>query len=77
MKTYTYSDARQQFSSVLESAQKDGKVLVKRRDGRVFSIRPEKPMKSPFEVPGIKTSVSTQDILDTLREERGTTSRWR
>ena len=77
MKIYTYSDARQKFSSVLELAQKEGKVLVKRRDGRIFSIKPEKTSKSPFDVPGIKTEVSTKEILDTLREERGRTSRWR
>ena len=77
MKIYTYSDARQKFSSVLELAQKEGKVLVKRRDGRMFSISPEKTSKSPFDVPGIKTEVSTQEILDVLREERGRSSRWR
>ena len=38
MKIFTYSDARQKFSSVLESAQKEGKVLVKRRDGRCFQF---------------------------------------
>ena len=54
MKIFTYSDARQKFSSVLESAQKEGKVLVKRRDGRVFSIRPEKSSKSPFDISGSK-----------------------
>ena len=76
MKIYTYSDARQKFSSVLELAQKEGKVLIKRRDGRMFSIRPERAKKSPLDVPGIKTRVSTQEIVDTLREERGRTSQW-
>lgn len=76
MKIFTYSDARQKFSSVLESAQKEGKVLVRRRDGRLFSIRPEISAKSPFDVPGISSSIKTEEILDTLREERGRTSRW-
>jgi hypothetical protein len=77
MKIFTYSDARQKFSSVLESAQKDGKVLVKRRDGRVFSIRPEQASSSPFDVTGVKSSIKTSEIVDTLREARGRTSRWR
>jgi len=70
MKIFTYSDARQKFSSVLECAQKEGKVLVKRRDGRVFSIRPEKSSKSPFDVQGVKSSVTTKQIIETLREAR-------
>ena len=70
MKIFTYSDARQKFSSVLECAQKEGKVLVKRRDGRVFSIRPEKSSKSPFDVQGVKSSVTTKEIIESLREAR-------
>lgn len=70
MKVFTYSDARQKFSSVLESAQKEGKVLVRRRDGRMFSIRPEKSSKSPFDVQGVKSSVTTKDIIETLRDAR-------
>ena len=70
MKIFTYSDARQKFSSVLESAQKEGKVLVKRRDGRLFSIRPEKSSTSPFDIPGIKSSVTTKEIIESLREAR-------
>jgi len=77
MKIFTYSDARQKFSSVLESAQKEGKVLIKRRDGRLFSIRPESGSESPFDVTGLKTKVKTEEILETLREERGRTNRWR
>jgi hypothetical protein len=70
MKVYTYSDARQKFSLVLESAQKEGKVLVRRRDGRLFSISPERTTKSPFDVKGIRSPVTTADILETLRETR-------
>ena len=75
MKIYTYSDARQKFSAVLESAQKDGKVLIRRRDGRLFSLRPELEKVSPLDVPGIRSSVTTSDIIETLREERSRTSR--
>jgi antitoxin Phd len=70
MKIFTYSDARQKFSSVLESAQQEGKVLVRRRDGRLFSIRPEKSSESPFDVRGVKSSVTTKEIVETLREVR-------
>ena len=77
MTKFTYSDAQQRFSSVLDSAQKEGKALVRRRDGRLFSIRPENASASPFDVPGVKTSVVTGEILETLKEERARTNRWR
>lgn len=70
MKIFTYSDARQKFSYVLESAQKDGKVLIRRRDGRIFSIRPETSSKSPFDILGVETSVTTTEIIESLRESR-------
>lgn len=70
MKIFTYSDARQKFSSVLESAQKEGKVLIRRRDGRLFSIRPEKLSESPFDIKGVKSSITTKEIIETLREAR-------
>lgn len=77
MKLYTYSDARQQFSKVLETASKEGKVLIRRRDGSLFSLVPEKRSQSPFDVDGISTGVSTKDIVGTLRSERGRTGRER
>ena len=76
MKVFTYSDARQRFSSVLKSAKKEGKVLIKRRDGSLFSIQPEVAESSPFDVASVKSEVATEEILKTLREERGRTSRW-
>jgi antitoxin (DNA-binding transcriptional repressor) of toxin-antitoxin stability system len=70
MKLYTYSDARQHFAKVLEEASKDGKVLIRRRDGSLFSLVPEVQSNSPFDVDGVTTAVSTQEIVSTLREER-------
>ncbi len=75
MKLYTYSDARQQFAKVLETASKEGKVLIRRRDGSLFSLVPEQRSQSPFDVEGISTGVSTRDIVKTLRTERARTSR--
>lgn len=77
MKLYTYSDARQQFAKVLETASKEGKVLIRRRDGSMFSLIPEKRTKSPFDVEGVSTGVSTKDIVATLRSERARTRRGR
>ena len=65
MRVFTYSEARQNLSKLLEIAQKE-EVEIRRRDGTVFSLT----TKSPFDVSGIKTNVSTQDILDAVRESR-------
>ena len=67
---FTYSEARQKFSTLLNTATRNGEVLIRRRDGRVFSLRPQKKSESPFDVAGIKTKVSTKEIVDTIRESR-------
>lgn len=75
MNVFTYSDARQRLSKLLDQADIDGKVFVQRKDGRLFSIRPEKKITSPFNVRGIKTQATTQDILDAIQEGRTNRSR--
>ena len=49
MLVVTYSEARQNFASILDKAKDDGAVLVKRADGSVFRITPEVQEESPFE----------------------------
>jgi len=71
MKAYTYSEARENFASVLEEAERDGAVEIRRRDGAVFRLSPAPRSKSsPLEVTGVKLKVSTEDIVATVREER-------
>jgi len=70
MTVFTYSKARQNFSSLLNTASKDGEVLIRRRDGRLFSVRPQIHNRSPFDVAGIKTKVTTREIIEAVRESR-------
>ena len=67
---YTYSEARQKFAKILEQAATEGEVLVKRRDGQVFIIKPLVEKRSPLDVPGINLGVSTSEIVDIIRESR-------
>jgi len=67
---YTYSEARQKFAKILEQAATEGEVLVKRRDGQVFIIKPLVEKRSPLDVPGINLGVSTSEIVDIIRENR-------
>ncbi len=70
MKVFTYSEARQNLSKLLKIAQKE-EVEIRRRDGAIFSLISKKEeVKSPFDVPGIKTKASTEDILDAVRRSR-------
>jgi prevent-host-death family protein len=69
MKVYTYSEARQRLSDVLNTARSE-EVIIKRRGGETFSIIYRKSKKSPFDVPGIQTKATTKDILVAVRESR-------
>ena len=70
MTVYTFSEARQKFASLLERARREGAVRVKRRDGQVFVIQPERTGRSPLDVEGIDTGLSTAEIVDIVREMR-------
>jgi len=69
MKVYTYSEARQKFSMVLDIARFED-VIIKRRGGETFKVIFTKSPKSPFDVAGIKTKATTKDILNAVKESR-------
>jgi hypothetical protein len=71
MQVYTYSEARQKLALVLEQAENTGKVLIRRKDGRTFVLRPLKSTnESPLNVATINVDVTTEDIVDIVREGR-------
>ncbi len=70
---YTYSVARQNFSSVLEKAKSEGKVLIKRRDGSSFILSTVSANESPLDVKGITKNIKSSEIVDILKEVRSRT----
>jgi len=70
MKTYTFSEARQNFASLLDQAAQDGRVAIRRRDGTTFVLAPAAPGGSPLDVPGIDLGLTTAEIVDFVREGR-------
>lgn len=70
MRVYTYSEARQKLTSVLEQAETTGKVIIRRKDGRTFALTPENAKTSPLDVPAIKAKITTQEVVDVIREGR-------
>ena len=70
MTVFTFSEARQKFAAILERARREGAVRVKRRDGQVFIIQPDRSRHSPLDVAGIDTDLSAGEIVDMIREMR-------
>ena len=71
MKSYSYSEARGNFATVLDEAERDGVVEIRRRDGTVFRILPLRKSKaSPLDVKGVKLEVSATDLVAIVRKGR-------
>ncbi len=70
MTVYTFSEARQKFAALLERARREGAVRVKRRDGQVFLIQPERSRRSPLDVAGVDSDVSEAEIVAMVRAMR-------
>jgi len=70
MTIYTFSQARQNFASVLEKARKEGQVVIKRKDGSFFLIKPLSPAESPLDVEGVNLALSRDEIVSAVREAR-------
>ncbi len=71
MKTFTYSEARQKFASLLNQALKDGEARVRRREGQVFVIKPQPVSGSPLDIEGLELGISAAEILEAIQEGRG------
>ncbi len=70
MNTYTYSEARQNLAKLLDKAKKEGKVIIKRKDGSIFELKSVPEKKSPLDVNGINLKLSDREIVDILKESR-------
>jgi hypothetical protein len=72
MKSYTFSEARQNFAALLEQACRDGAVRIRRRDGQSFVLIPEPDNVSPLNIPGVTAAnpITYDDILQSIQEGR-------
>ncbi len=69
-RTYTFSEARQKFAAVLDTAEVSGEVRIVRKNGSIFVLRPEERQRSLLDVPGIDVAICAADIIETIREGR-------
>lgn len=70
MDVYTYSEARQQLSSLLDEAETTGKVIIRRKDGRRYAVVPELPPVSPLDIPTVDTNLTVKEVIKLVRRQR-------
>ena len=70
MKVYTYSQARQKLTKLLDDARREGQVQIKRRDGQTFIVKPVEEKDSPLDVTGVSTNLSLEELNQAVRESR-------
>ena len=70
MRVFTYSEARQNLATLLDIAQRDGAVIIRRRDGQSFVLRPEVRKGSPLDVEPVSMNITADEIVQIVREGR-------
>lgn len=70
MKAYTFSEARQNLASVLDTALREGGMRIRRRDGQSFVLTPESSSASPLEADGVDLRMTRSEIVGFVRESR-------
>jgi hypothetical protein len=70
MNVYTYSEARQNFATLLETALQEGEVLIRRKDGQVFILKPIDEGDSPLDIEGVDLGLTADEILQFIQEGR-------
>jgi len=70
VKTYTYSEARQNLASLLDEARLKGGVRIRRRDGASFVLRAETTTSAPLAVGGAKLGLKRSQIVAAIRDSR-------
>ncbi|HEX3033708.1 MAG TPA: type II toxin-antitoxin system Phd/YefM family antitoxin [Thermodesulfobacteriota bacterium] len=70
MKIYTYTQARQNFASLLEQARREGAVGIRRRDGQTFILKPVPITGSPLDVEGVDIGITAEEIVSFVHEGR-------
>ena len=71
MRIYNYLEVQQDLSAVLNIALTQD-VVVRRQNGQQFKIVPVKESinQSPFEVSGINTDITTEELVEILKQSR-------
>ena len=71
MNVYTYTEARQNLATLLDKALQEGEVLIRRKDGQVFVVRPQSRPGSLLDVEGIDLNLTASEIVAMLTKSPG------
>ena len=66
----TYTETQENLSVLLERASDEGEVRIKRTNGQIFILKPERTKRSALDIAGIDLGVSTKEIVEVVREGR-------
>jgi hypothetical protein len=77
MQTYQETES---LKPLLEKADQEGAVYIRRSNGKVFVLKPEdlnseEPARSPLDVGSVKLNMTTEEIVEFIHEGRGN-DRW-
>ena len=72
MNVYTFTEARQNLATLLDKALREGEVLIKRRDGQVFVVRPQPRPRSLLDADGVDLSLTASEGVAFVHERRRT-----
>ncbi len=66
----TYTETQENLSALLERASDEGAVRIKRTNGQIFILKPERAKRSALDVVSIDLGISTKEIVEFVREGR-------
>jgi hypothetical protein len=70
MNAYPLSTAKRNLGTLLDKASQKGEIRIRHRNGQIFVIRAENTNKSPFEVKGINSDITREEIVKFVRKSR-------
>jgi len=69
MRVFMYSEARKRLADVLDYAVTE-KVIIKRQNGDSFAISSITTGGSPFDIKGIQSNITSDEIVAAVRNSR-------
>jgi len=76
MKQFNFTEARNNFAFVLDTAKKEGAICIAKRDGEVFYLTPASSKKSPLDIEGVNLGLSSDEIVSYVNEARDRDYAW-
>lgn len=70
MTVYTLTTAKQRLAHLMDEANRKAEVIIKRKNGQMFELRPVEEKGSGLDVPGVDVQLSTNELVDMIRELR-------